>query len=144
MFEDEASFRQDPSLYQTWAPRGEQPRIPTTGQRNTQRIFGAVTLQQPRFHFPQDTVFNGATYAQCLQQLAESHPRRRVILIHENVAYHHAPEVQGWLLGIAGSRWCRSRLTVRNSTRWNRSGITRASRPRTTATTQKANSSWRA
>ena len=97
MFEDEASFRQDPSLYQTWAPRGEQPRIPTTGQRNTQRIFGAVTLQQPRFHFPQDTVFNGATYAQCLQQLAESHPRRRVILIHENVAYHRAPEVQGWL-----------------------------------------------
>lgn len=99
MFEDEASFRQDPSLYQTWAPRGEQPRIPTTGQRNTQKIFGAVALRQPRFHFHQDTVFNGATYTQFLQQLAESYPRRRIILIHDNVAYHRAPEVKSWLSG---------------------------------------------
>ena len=36
----------------------------TTGQRNTQKIFGAVALRLPRFHFRQDTVFNGQTYTQ--------------------------------------------------------------------------------
>jgi transposase len=84
-------------LYQTWAPRGEQPRIPTTGQRNTQKIFGAVALQPAGFHFRQDTVFNGQTYVGFLAQLAEDYPRRRVILIHDNVAYHRAPEVKRWL-----------------------------------------------
>jgi transposase len=44
LFADEASFRQDPTLYQTWARRGHQPRIPTTGQRNTQKVFGAVDM----------------------------------------------------------------------------------------------------
>lgn len=86
-------------MYQTWAPRGEQPLIPTTGQRNTQKIFGAVALRQPRFHFRADDVFNGETYAQFLQQLAETYPRRRVILIHDNVSYHRAPEVRSWLQG---------------------------------------------
>jgi transposase len=84
-------------LYQTWAPRGEQPRIPTTGQRNTQKIFGAVALQPAGFHFRQDAVFNGQTSVGFLAQLAEGYPRRRVILIHDNVAYHRAPEVKRWL-----------------------------------------------
>jgi transposase len=90
-------LRQDPSLYQTWAPRGEPPRIPTTGPRNTQKIFGAVARCRPRFHFRQDPVFNGQTYTQFLQQLADGYPRRRVILIHDNVAYHRAPEIRNWL-----------------------------------------------
>jgi len=84
-------------LYQTWAPRGEQPRIPTTGQRNTQKIFGAVALRPQHFHFRQDTVFNGQTYVLFLDQLAQDYPRRRIILIHDNVAYHRAPEVKIWL-----------------------------------------------
>ena len=99
MFEDEASFRQDPSLYQTWAPRGEQPRIPTTGQRNTQKIFGAVILETAQFHFRRDTVFNGQTYVGFLQQLAGRYSRRPIILIHDNVPYHRAPEVRSWLSG---------------------------------------------
>jgi transposase len=94
IFEDEASFRQDPSLYQTWTPRGEQPRIPTTGQRHTQKIFGAVARQPSRFHFRQDTVCNGQTYAQFLEQLAGCYPHRQVLLIHDNVAYPRAPEVR--------------------------------------------------
>ena len=82
------------------APHGSnQPRIPTTGQRNTQKIFGAVALQHPQSHFRQDIVFNGETYLQFLQQLADCYPRRRVILIHDNVAYHRAPEVKSWLHG---------------------------------------------
>src|SRR2546429_6135536 len=44
VFEDEASFRQTPTLHATWAKRGSQPQIPTRGERHTQKIFGAVRL----------------------------------------------------------------------------------------------------
>lgn len=44
VFEDEASFQQTPTLRATWARRGCQPQIPTRGERNTQKIFGAVSL----------------------------------------------------------------------------------------------------
>ena len=49
VFEDEASFRQTPTLHATWARRASQPQIPTLGQRNTQKIFGAVGLKDARF-----------------------------------------------------------------------------------------------
>src|SRR4051795_10768001 len=39
VFEDEASFRQTPSLHATWAKRGSQPQIPTRGERHTQRFL---------------------------------------------------------------------------------------------------------
>jgi len=38
VFEDEASFRQTPTLHATWAKRGSQPQIPTRGERHTQKI----------------------------------------------------------------------------------------------------------
>src|ERR1017187_6607217 len=52
VFEDEASFRQTPTLHATWAKRGSQPQIPTRGERNTQKIFGAVRLDNAQFHLP--------------------------------------------------------------------------------------------
>lgn len=104
LFADEASFRQDPTLYQTWARRGCQPLIPTTGQRNTQKIFGAVELRRTRFHFAQDEVFNGETYTQFLNGLAERYRRREVFLVHDNAAYHKSPEVKEWL-GCHGHRF---------------------------------------
>jgi ABC-type multidrug transport system fused ATPase/permease subunit len=33
----------------TWAKRGSQPQIPTRGERNTQKIFGAVRLDNASF-----------------------------------------------------------------------------------------------
>ena len=49
VFEDEASFRQTPTLHATWAKRGSQPQIPTRGERHTQKIFGAVRLDNAGF-----------------------------------------------------------------------------------------------
>ena len=61
LFADEASFRQDPSLYQNWARRGHQPLGPTTGQHNTQKVFGAVGLYRPKFYYQHGTVFDGSS-----------------------------------------------------------------------------------
>jgi hypothetical protein len=49
---DGASFRQCPTLHQTWAPLNCRPEITTRGERNTQKILGAVSLQQARFAYP--------------------------------------------------------------------------------------------
>ena len=97
LFADEASFRQDPSLYQTWARRGHQPLIPTTGQRNTQKIFGAVDLYRPQFYYQHGTIFEGSSYTAFLDRLAGRYRAQEVFLIHDNAAYHKAPEVRQWL-----------------------------------------------
>ena len=60
---DEASFRQCPPLPQPRAPRNCRPAIPTRGQRNTQKILGAVSLQQAQFAYRHQTeYFNRFTY----------------------------------------------------------------------------------
>lgn len=97
LFGDEASFRQDPTLYQTWSRRGHQPLIPTTGQRNTQKIFGAVDLYRPRFYYAHGQVFEGQSYVMFLHSVAERYRRQEVFFVHDNAPYHKAPEVQEWL-----------------------------------------------
>ena len=98
LFGDEASFRQDPTLYQTWARRGSQPLIPTTGQRNTQKVFGAVDIRRPRAYFAaSEEMFNGQTYTRFLSSLARRYPHQEVFLVQDNAPYHYGPEVQGWL-----------------------------------------------
>jgi transposase len=97
IFTDEASFRQDPTLHQTWARRGQQPLVLTTGQRHTQKIFGAVELFDARCFFHQDKVFNALTYVGFLDRLTRAYPDQPINLIHDNAAYHKAPEVRAWL-----------------------------------------------
>jgi transposase len=42
LFEDEASFAQWGSLSYTWARRGHQPEVPTSGKRKGYKVFGAI------------------------------------------------------------------------------------------------------
>lgn len=100
VYEDEASFRQSPTLHQTWAPRCSQPQIPTRGERNTQKILGAVALGGGQFVYRHQTeYFNAETYGQFLDEfvLPTFYRRgRRVFLIHDNASYHKHPDLQAW------------------------------------------------
>lgn len=98
IFEDEASFRQDPTLYQTWSRVGKQPLIPTTGQRNTQKIFGAINLYRTRFIYRQDQVFNARTYILFLEQIVRAHFPKKCHVIHDNASYHKDGEVVLWVM----------------------------------------------
>ena len=85
-------------MYQTWSRRGVQPLIPTTGQRNTQKVFGAVDIRRPRAYFAQtEEMFNGLTYTGFLNSLARRYPHQEVFWVQDNARYHAAPEVQAWL-----------------------------------------------
>jgi hypothetical protein len=70
VFEDEASFQQTPTLRATWARRGCQPQIPTRGERNTQKIFGAVSLNNAHFtYLHQQDYFQWETYLAFVDQV---------------------------------------------------------------------------
>jgi transposase len=101
VYVDEASFRQSPTLHQTWAPRNSQPRIPTRGERNTQKILGAVALANARFVYRHQTeYFNALTYLAFLAEVVlPAYYRRgqRIYLIQDNASYHKKPEVYEWL-----------------------------------------------
>jgi transposase len=100
VYEDEASFRQTPTLARTWAPKGCQPEIPTRGERNTQKILGAVSVEDAKFVWRHQTeYFNASTYLAFLEEmlLPGFHKRNhRIFLIQDNASYHKKPEVYDW------------------------------------------------
>ena len=51
LFEDEASFAQWGSLSYTWARRGRQPAVPTSGKRKGYKVFGAIDYVSGRLFF---------------------------------------------------------------------------------------------
>ncbi len=98
--EDEATFRQTPTLHQTWAPLNSQPRIPTKGQRNSQKILGAVCPATGKYIYRHQTdYFNAETYVAFLDEVLLPgfyRRRHRVYLIQDNASYHKKPEVYSW------------------------------------------------
>ena len=97
VYEDEASFRQTPTLYRTWARRGQQPQIPTRGERHTQKILGAVSVPAGDFVWRhQAEYFNAETYLSFVDEELLPHFYRRnhrVYLIQDNASFHKKPEV---------------------------------------------------
>jgi len=100
VFEDEASFRQTPTLHATWARLGSRPQISTKGERHTQKIFGAVRLDTAQFIYQhQEECFHSKTYVAFLEEvMLPAFYRRghRVFLIQDNVSYHKKQETYQW------------------------------------------------
>lgn len=99
VYVDEASFRQSPTLHQTWAPVNAQPEILSKGQRNSQKIFGAVELYTGDFLYKhKEENFNFETYIEFLQEMLDHYyqKRHRIYLIQDNASYHKKPETYDW------------------------------------------------
>jgi len=102
LYEDEASFRKDPTLYQTWARIASQPEVPTTGSRESCKVFGAVNLFNAKFTYHMDTVFNADTYISFLDQVYSAYYPRKVWLINDNASYHKKAEVWDFVRSTRG------------------------------------------
>lgn len=101
VFEDEASFRQTPTLHQTWALVNSQPKIPSKGERNTQKIFGAIELDTADFVYSHKKKenFNHETYIEFLEKMIGHYCKKkgtRVFLIQDNASYHKKSETYAW------------------------------------------------
>src|SRR5437764_4865714 len=83
LFEDEASFAQWGSLSDTWARRGQQPEVPTSGKRKGDKVFGAIAYFSGRlFYQGIEGRFNSENY-QAFLQLIMTQTTQHLFLIHD-------------------------------------------------------------
>ena len=108
VFEDEASFHQSPTLHATWAPRHVQPEVLSGGQRNTQKIFGAVAVLTGQSLFRRrEAQFNHDTYVEFLEDMTKFFFKRghRIYLIQDNASYHKHPTTYEWFSNAQEKLW---------------------------------------
>ena len=94
LFGDEVSFAQWGSLGRTWAPKGKQPTIKTSGKRKGLKIFGVIELVSGNFiHQECEGKFNGQSYIEFLEQVLAQYSCP-VILIEDGAPYHRSAPVK--------------------------------------------------
>jgi transposase len=93
-FEDEVCFAQWGSLSYTWAPKGCQPQVKTSGLRKGYKIFGLIEFFTGRFYWLDcEERFNSLTYQIFLTCLLEQVPGPK-ILIQDGARYHTSRETR--------------------------------------------------
>jgi len=106
LFADQASFAQWGSLGYTWALRGAQPLIKTTGKRKGYKIMGMIDYFTGRLFFQGSTErFTAKRYCDFLATIlaATSAP---IVIIQDGARYHTAADTQDFIAEHA------KRLTV--------------------------------
>lgn len=90
LFADEVSFAQWGSLSRTWAPRGKQPIVKTTGIRKGLKMFGVIEFFKGCFHYKEtEDKFNGESYITFLKEILNIYSQS-IILIEDGARYHHS------------------------------------------------------
>lgn len=89
LFGDEASFPQWGSLSYTWAKRGKQPFVKTSGKRRGYKVFGLIDYFSGRFFCKghEKGRLNSASYESFLTEVL-SKTRKHIILIQDGARYH--------------------------------------------------------
>ena len=106
LFGDEASFAQWGSLSYTWAPKGEQPEVPTSGKRKGYKVFGPIdSFSGQVFYKAQEGRLNSESYAAFLLD-GLSHTRHHVIVMQDGARYHTSQAMQPFFNAYA------ARLTI--------------------------------
>lgn len=105
-FGDEASFPQWGSLSYTWALRGVQPVVKTSGCRKGHKVFGLIEYMTGKFFSKAiDGKFNSESYKEFLKEVLVK-TRKHLILIQDGARYHTSKEMKQFFLENA------SRITV--------------------------------
>jgi transposase len=89
LFGDEASFPQWGSLSYTWAKRGQQPVVKTSGKRRGYKVFGLIDYFSGRFFCKghEKGRLNSVSYESFLSEVL-SKTRKHIILIQDGARYH--------------------------------------------------------
>ncbi len=96
LFGDEASFAQWGSLSYTWARKGQQPTIETSGKRKAYKVFGLIDYFTGRFFFKcQQQRLNSDTYAAFLEQVLST-TRKHIVLVQDGARYHTSAAMEAF------------------------------------------------
>lgn len=94
LFGDEASFPQWGTLTYTWARRGVQPTVQTSGIRKGYKVFGLIDYATGRlFCKTHEGRFNSDSYAAFLREVL-SQTTQHLILIQDGARYHTSKAMQ--------------------------------------------------
>jgi len=94
LFGDEASFPQWGTLSYTWALRGEQPIIQTSGNRKGYKVFGLIDYFTGRFFSKgHEGKLNSESYIDFLTDVL-SRTRKHIILIQDGAPYHRGRKMK--------------------------------------------------
>jgi len=96
-FGDEASFALWGSLSYTWARKGQQPQVKTTGLRKGYKVFGAIEFFSGRLIYQgTEARFQSDSYQSFLQHLLLQ-VSGTIILIHDGARYHTSKSTREFL-----------------------------------------------
>jgi transposase len=96
LFGDEASFPQWGTLSYTWARKGKQPVVKTSGIRKGYKVFGLIDYFSGRFFCKgQEERLNSETYAAYLKEVL-SKTKKHIILIQDGAKYHTSKAMQAF------------------------------------------------
>lgn len=97
LFGDEASFAQWGSLSYTWAPKGQQPTVKTSGRRKGYKVFGLIEYFSGRLFWQgQIERFNAESYIAFLTAVL-AQTQEPLILIQDGAKYHTGRATQAFL-----------------------------------------------
>jgi transposase len=88
LFGDEASFPQWGTLNYTWARKGHQPRVKTSGRRRSYKVLGLIDYFSGRFFYKAITErLTSAVYQEFLLQVMKQ-TTQPIVLIQDGAPYH--------------------------------------------------------
>lgn len=96
VFGDEAAFRLEPTLFQTWSRLGCQPQIRSYGQKQTQHVFGGIRIPQGDFFYRFAKICNGHSFRIFLGALLQALYPLKIFLVLDNARYHKEPGVMAF------------------------------------------------
>jgi transposase len=97
-FGDEVSFAQWGSLGYTWAPKGQQPQVKTSGIRKGYKVFGVIEFVSGQFWYQGiEDRFNSDSYQVFLTYLLNKIPGP-FILIQDGARYHTSKATRDFFL----------------------------------------------
>ena len=106
LFGDEASFAQWGSLSYTWARRGQQPAVKTSGLRKAYKVFGLIDYCSGAFFYQgHEGKLNADSYQAFLLAVLRQ-TSQHLILIQDGARYHTSKAMQAFFAAHA------DRLTV--------------------------------
>ena len=96
LFGDEASFPQWGTRTSTWARRGQQPKVKTSGKRKGYKVFGLIDYFTGAFFYQgQEGRLNSVAYIAFLRRVL-AHTTQAIILIQDGARYHTSAETKAF------------------------------------------------
>src|SRR5256712_1283456 len=96
LFGDEASFPQWGTLTYTWARRGQQPKVKTSGKRKGYKVFGLIESFTGCFFYQgQEGRLNSTASIAFLTRVLKQ-TTQHIILIQDGAKYHISAETQAF------------------------------------------------